>query len=240
MTLEEILNNVINPTNRLFGVEIEVNNLSPSNAQNVLRQININSRVEDYNHSRRTWWKITRDGSLSGGSNSCEIVSPPLPFNKDSLKLVAAIIEAIRVGGGAVDSTCGLHVHVDARNITARMDKFSRILFLKYRENESIIDRLVNSNRRGNANRFCMSLQNLERNTVYATLRRDRYYKLNFASFERHGTIEFRQHEGCLNEKKVVAWIIFCVGFFESTLQFFNSQNQTQIDEILSGVSSWA
>lgn len=239
MTLENILSNVTEPSNRLFGVEIEVNGINRNSASDALNSIGIPTRSEDYNHTRRTWWKATRDGSLSGGAQSCEIVSPPLPYNRDSLLLVAKVIQTLRDNGATVDNSCGIHVHIDARNVTSNMDLFSRILFLKYRENEEKIDLLVAESRRGNSNRFCMSMQNFGRDVNYTRLRQDRYYKLNFASFERHGTIEFRQHEGSLNDKKVVAWIIFCMGFFETSLNFMLNQGRAQIQTMLSQSSSW-
>jgi hypothetical protein len=39
---------------------------------------------------------------------------------------------------------------------------------------------------------------------------RDRYYKLNAESFERHGTVEFRQHSGTIEFKKISSWIRIC------------------------------
>lgn len=42
---------------------------------------------------------------------------------------------------------------------------------------------------------------------------RDRYRKINFMSFIQHGTVEFRQLEGTLDEVKVAHWINFCLTF---------------------------
>ena len=38
----------------------------------------------------------------------------------------------------------------------------------------------------------------------------DRYYKVNAESYTRHKTIEFRQHQGSTNYKKIEMWVKFC------------------------------
>lgn len=237
MQLERILANVPQLPQRLFGVEIEVNNINQNRAASVLNAAGIQARSESYNHTRRSWWKVTTDGSLSGGAqNACEIVSPPLPFNVESLKLVAAVIRTLRAEGATVDNTCGLHVHVDARDLTRSMEDFSRIIFLRYRESEEIIDQMVAANRRTSSNTFCKTMKHLTRNSRFGNLQYDRYQKLNFNSFPRHGTIEFRQHEGCLDDAKVVSWIIFCSAFFESTRLYYLEHGAEEISQ----AQSWA
>jgi hypothetical protein len=36
-----------------------------------------------------------------------------------------------------------------------------------------------------------------------------RYMKLNCQSYEIHGTVEFRQHQGTTDGEKIVAWVVF-------------------------------
>lgn len=231
MDLEQILSQVPSTTNRLFGIEIEINGITPHSAFTVLNRTGIAVREESYNHQRRTWWKVTTDGSLSGRNESCEVVSPPLPFNVESLKLVAGVLRTLKAAGATVDDTCGIHVHVDSRDLVTDMAGFARVLFLRYRESESIIDQMVAPNRRNNGNRFCKTLKGIGRASNFGNLRYDRYQKLNFNSFERHGTIEFRQHEGCLDDKKVVSWIIFCMVFFEDSRAYYRQLGTTEIQE---------
>lgn len=236
MELEQILS-CLSPedtTNRLFGVEIEVIGINPHTAASVLSRAGIPIREEGYNHSRRTWWKATTDGSLtnrSDGFGSCELVSPPLPFNIESLKLVAGVIRILDGFGATVDQSCGIHVHVDSRDLAGCMVDFSRVIFLRYRECEEVIDQMVAPHRRVRSNTYCKTLKDINRNTQYGSLRYDRYQKLNFHSFERHGTLEFRQLEGCLEETKVVSWIIFCLTFFEQTRTYFLSHGISEISE---------
>lgn len=42
-----------------------------------------------------------------------------------------------------------------------------------------------------------------------------RYRKFNTFAYERHGTVEFRQHNGTLDGDKATNWIRLCVGFVQ-------------------------
>ncbi len=231
MNIETLISNIPSFSGRLFGVEIEVNGLSRTRAADILILNNIDARAEDYNHTSRNWWKCTTDSSLSGhnNNNACEIVSPPLPFNRANLELVAKVIKLLKDSGATVDETCGLHVHVDARDMANSMPDFSRVLFLRYRECEEMIDKLVAQNRRTDSSNYSRSMKRYNRITSYHNLRGDRRNKLNFQSYDRHGTVEFRQHEGCVNSTKVVAWIAFCVNFFEQSQAYFRDKGVTEI-----------
>ena len=37
----------------------------------------------------------------------------------------------------------------------------------------------------------------------------DRYYKVNAVAYERHQTIEFRQHSGTTEYEKIANWVMF-------------------------------
>lgn len=231
MNIETLISNIPNFSNRLFGIEIEVNGLNRHTACDLLCSYDIDTRSEEYNHTNRRWWKCTTDSSLSGHryDSACEIVSPPLPFNRESLELVAKVLKILKDSGATVDETCGLHVHVDARDMTQEMPDFSRILFLRYRECEEMIDKLVATNRRTDSNMYSRSMKRYNRSTSFQNLRGDRRNKLNFQSFERHGTVEFRQHEGCVNSVKVVAWVAFCVNFFEQSQTYFRDKGVSEV-----------
>ena len=41
-----------------------------------------------------------------------------------------------------------------------------------------------------------------------------RYYKINFAALDLHGTVEFRQHQGTLNPTKAIMWGRVCAAFW--------------------------
>lgn len=238
MNLEAIIATIENPSGRMFGIEIECINITPAQANAALNAAGVACYNENYNHQRRNHWKVVTDGSLtgSGAGRAAEVVSPPLPFNVESLNQVSVVMNALKAAGARVDHSCGMHVHVDSRDMASDMPDFSRILFLKYRECEEMIDRLVASSRRSNSGSYCRSMKNLQRTSNWTNLRYERYQKLNFQSFERHGTVEFRQHEGCLTDTKAVAWIIFCVTFYEQCRTYFREHRLTEVMT----VAQWA
>lgn len=224
MNLEQVLLSQENYCGRRFGVEIEVYNISQERAATVLTDAGIDCRYEEYNHTTRTWWKTVPDGSLP--ANSAEVVSPPLPFTKESLEQVAKVLSTLRTSGALVNQSCGLHVHIDAQNI-ADYENFAYRLYQRYRICEPDIDKFIATHRRGNtSSSYSRTLDYNPRSYQNILANVSRGSKLNLHSYAVHGTVEFRHHEGCLNEMKVVAWIMFCMNFFESTLAFHTSNTE--------------
>lgn len=208
---------------RRFGVEIEFcTSRSMYAIEEKLSAAGLNVRAEDYNHHTRPHWKIVIDGSVSRGF---ELVSPPLSGVEglDEVKrAVAALVEA----GCTVDASCGLHVHVDAGNLSGA----SVVNVLRrYNAHENEIDAMVPRHRRDNT--YARSVRN-DFQTVEAHLRSnptasareicelvyDRYRKLNITAFVKHGTLEFRQHSGSIDGTKIANWIMFCVTFVDDSV----------------------
>ena len=51
------------------------------------------------------------------------------------------------------------------------------------------------------------------------------YKKVNICAFARHGTIEFRQHQGTLSFEKIVNWISFCQEFVNHSKKTSNTKS---------------
>jgi len=70
-------------------------------------------------------------------------------------------------------------------------------------------------------NRFCKVRTVAEAHATAERIRSgqigigDRYVSLNLESFDRHGTIEVRLHQGTLNGRKAVAWAEFIAGLVD-------------------------
>lgn len=208
--------------NNSFGVEIEVmapQGMTGSVLASHIAANGVPCRAEGYGHATPTQWKVITDGSLSGG-NGLEIVSPPLSgeAGQESIEKVCAALARV---GCTVNRSCGLHVHVNARNLSiAAMRKLAML----YCENEQIIDTMMPASRRGNANNYCGSIRSLDvqalaratdARAIARAIRREdytqRYVKLNFAAFWRHGTVEFRQHSGTIDAVKINVWVRTCL-----------------------------
>ncbi len=203
---------------RKVGIEIEFHlggrytmEQAQRKVRDAIRAKGIDCEIEGYNHRTRDHWKIVYDASVR--HESLELVSPPLKgamlFNE-----LHKVTEALEEVGAKVDKSCGLHIHHDFNDAT--LDTFKNLygIFARY---EDAIDELVAPSRRGMHNRFCESprinLQQLEQadsiREITDSIYSDRYIKLNAQSYRRHGTIEFRNHQGTVEYEKIANWIIF-------------------------------
>lgn len=206
---------------RLFGVEIEFSNLSERDIMMLARKLTdagLVTAYEGYNHQRRSTWKIVYDASVRNTKHRCgwELVSPPLK-GIQGLELIEKAVKILKENGATVDETCGLHVHHDARRWTVNEWKNAYRLYARM---ELTIDEAMPNSRRGSSNYYCQSnrkvlARRLEQFEAVTTIEglmnfwNSRYFKVNIMSWQRHGTIEFRQHSGTLNAKKIVNWIVF-------------------------------
>lgn len=204
--------------NRTFGIEIE--GLSPVSRNDLARSLEsfgISCIHEGYNHRRRSHWKIVTDGSIVESRGFCgfELVSPPLR-GAEGLEEIRKVAKALRQIGCTINRSCGLHVHHDASDYDVESFKNLYAIYIRY---EAAIDELVSASRRGRGNGYCASLggeQGLERVKNVRQMHQltcnafpSRYVKLNCHSYEVHGTVEFRQHQGTLDGEKMAHWVVF-------------------------------
>jgi hypothetical protein len=216
--------------NRTFGVEIEFFGITQEVANNALLGAGLNSAIEQYNHDARPWWKVTTDASVTntgtGLGRGLEVVSPILSreqgFN-DLGKAVKALLDA----GAKIDKTCGIHVHIGADGMNG--GDIIRLIEL-YTINGSHIDGVIAQSRHNTCwakkynNAGVSNLRSqLSGLSGGEPLRRamrniDRYYAVNASSYLRHGTIEFRQHQGSLNAEKIASWVKFVMSLLNKAV----------------------
>lgn len=213
--------NLPTPLNRTFGVEIEFFGITQSVANNALRRAGLVSAIEVYNHDARPWWKVTTDASVTttgtGIGRGLEVVSPILQGSTGFADL-DKVIKALLNAGAKIDKSCGIHVHIGADGLNG--GDIIRIVEL-YTLNGSHIDGVLSRSRHDTmwARKYNnASLQHIRRTLSGVSGERDlrqslrgmeRYHAVNLASYLRHGTVEFRQHQGSLNGEKVASWVKF-------------------------------
>jgi hypothetical protein len=213
---------------RTFGVEIEAVGATRGAVATALRRAGIDCYDAGYSHTAVASWKVVSDVSVAG-SLPFELVSPILRGDA-GLEQIATVCRVLNELGCTVNSSCGLHVHVDGRDFSQNLNKIKNLarMWMKY---ETCFDQLVPASRRDN--HYCNS--NLRRHgsvadafqaigavtTLHSLLMvtnraaddNGRYHKLNLCALLRHGTVEFRQHGGTTEAEKIINWVRLVVDF---------------------------
>jgi hypothetical protein len=225
-----------------FGVELEcyLNGFSHrSAAEAITGNADVQCTAELYNHQIRNYWKVVTDCSLGNYTRGAEFVSPILQGDA-GLQQVKRVCHHLKQMRTKATKKYSLHVHVGARGRDAAF--FANLLKL-YGNNEHLIDQLVPPSRRNN--HYCCTVRHaasriqdgMTLDQIFR-LNGNRFSKLNFASFGRHGTVEFRQAAGTVDADKVTYWVKFCLRLcaaataginqrFESLEAFFNAIGAT-------------
>ena len=119
----------------------------------------------------------------------------------------------IRQAGGLVNNSCGLHVHLDQRDVT-RQGAYARAIRLTH--SLSFLCLMVPKSRIKN-NTYCKINRAGELNSS------DRYYAINWCSWSEHKTIEVRLHSGTTSAEKVKNWVEIVDACQRHTIPDFNS-----------------
>jgi hypothetical protein len=211
-------------SNRRYGIEIEAFGVSMNKVCAALNAAGILTKASGYTHDAAPHWKLVTDQSIRG-EYPFELVSPILQGDAGlaQIDVVCGVLAACKA---RVNSSTGLHVHVDGADFTRSLTKVKNIarMWMKY---ETCFDQVVAPSRRdGN----CMLRSNLELHggsvaAAFAAISNaetlgevmkatneyasaiGRYRKFNLCSLLRHGTIEFRQHGGTIEAQKITAWV---------------------------------
>lgn len=195
------------PADFTFGVEIECL-VKESEYRNASSDV---IRRRTRSASNKTFFKDVGDGSIKSdikGYKGREVVSPILKGDKgfEKLKEVCDILKACNT---RVNDTCGLHIHVGVKHGIS--DNLAEKVHTMYRKCESVIDTFMSPSRRGKQNEYCQSIIH----TRCDLGKGDRYKKLNLVSLRKHGTIEFRHHQGTSDYEEICNWIKFCVSMVD-------------------------
>lgn len=154
--------------------------------------------------------QVKGDGSLGSDDPDDVPIEICVLFNlKTGFQDLARVCQALREFNGSVNKTCGLHVHLDARqHLIARPNlAFTRTDQLKQRR---AILRM--SGYLVRCLPFLVAMQpESRRSNSYCRYGRsergDRYYMINTLAFQQHKTIEVRLGAGSTNFQKISCWI---------------------------------
>lgn len=229
-----------------FGTEIELTGITREQAAQAVAEM-FGTRAYYIGSYYQTWgvkdnegkeWKFTYDSSISaqvrlsrgytyaGDDYRTEMVSPKLTYSE--MEKLQKVVRCLRQCGGKVNSSCGMHVHVDASNHTPRSLKnaltimYSKedILFKALKVNPDRVERWckkVRENVLENIRQMPNSTMSMDkfrqlwyeegRNGGYSHRHYDetRYYALNLHAVFDKGTVEWRCFNSTLHAGKVRA-----------------------------------
>jgi hypothetical protein len=138
---------------------------------------------------------LGEDSSVSSDpyGDNCDGLELCVLTKIDDLEPIKKTLAAIQNVDGYINSTCGLHVHLDMRHVSRKKAK----AIAKRMANALPLLRSIVAPYR-NKSRFCKD--DLSRSGV-------RYAAINTESLSKHGTIEVRLHQGTLDFNKISNWI---------------------------------
>lgn len=237
-----------------FGVEVEMTGITRGQAAHALADY-FGTEAQYTGGTYGTWtvkdprrrtWKLVSDSSIlaekktvsdyevipdddEGWDYWVEMVTPKLTY--DELPVLQECVRRVRQAGAKVNSSCGIHIHVDAANHNRQSLKnligimFSKedILFKALQVNGERAKRWCKKVRepmlrqaRGLSADETKDLTELERiwyegNVEHNHYNPTRYHALNLHSVFYRGTVEFRCFNSTLHAGKVAAYVNLCL-----------------------------
>ena len=236
--------------NQYFGVEVEFTGISRQDAAKVIAQhfgtIASAPAYDGYKtitipDSYGRNWKVMRDASIcpqpAVDSYKCELVTPKLKY--EDIETLQEIIRKLRQAGAKSNSSCGVHVHVDASNHDET--SLRKLIYYMREKQDLIYDALAVSPER--AARWCKKLDadfladikkigikeakldDIEK----AWYKKDpyksnhynqtRYHGLNLHNVWYRGTVEFRLFNGTMHAGEIRAYVCLCLAISARALQ---------------------
>lgn len=172
-----------------------------------------------------TGWNAQKDGSLGdsvyfGGAEyiGVEVVSPVLKGERGLLEVWAVISDLSNLGC-VVKSTCGLHIHVGAKNLI--LDNKIGQLVSEFRQFEKVFFAL-NGDLAGTRynNHYCKN------SSMWTSPETDRYQSLNLKNLDSNKkTVEFRLFAGTMNPEIIVTAVYMAVSMVSKVSQGLVSHN---------------
>lgn len=240
-----------------FGIEVEFTGIPRETATLVVAHSLGNAitvAVHDYYDTHKIKapdgriWKLMYDGSIdcerkedgkrihAGRGYSVELVSPILLYHQD-IGTLQEILRDLRRAGALVNASCGIHIHLDGTDHTARsIRNFINLIAsrndlfykaLQIRPERMRYCQKMDSYLVGRINELHpTTLQQIEdiwyegyRDSRSKRYHSSRYHLLNLHSFfNGHHTVELRGFNGTLHAGRVRAYIVFALALDHQAL----------------------
>ena len=230
--------------NQNFGIEIEMTGITREEAAKAIAA-HFGTTAIYTGGSYGVWevtdlqgkiWKLVKDASIRieckiGGryagthdnDYSAELVSPILQY--DEIEKLQEIVRQVRHAGAKVNKSCGIHIHIDAANHTAK--SLRNLLGIMYGKEDLLFKALqVGDDRvfyckksrenvlkaaRAEKNLTMEGLERIWYGENYANrlshYHESRYHALNLHAAFRQGTAEFRLFNATLHAGEIKAYV---------------------------------
>ena len=263
-----------------FGVEVELTGITRQAAAQALAEY-FETSAQHIGGIYDAWavtdpegktWKLMSDSSIrterrtESGYQSIgspfyqvELVTPKLTY--DELPKLQECVRCMRRAGGKVNSSCGLHVHVDAANHNRQSLK--NLIGIMYSKEDMLFKALqVNETR---ASRWCQKVREpmlrearkLSSDETHDLTKLEsiwyegvsgshehynwtRYYALNLHSVFYRGTVEWRCFNSTLHAGRAAAYVNLCLAISAQAIaQRSTVMRKTQSDNELFTFRTW-
>lgn len=214
---------MIRKNNYKYGVELEcIYDRSIRDSDILISKLrNINASVGNDSSIQHT---SAQDG--------LEIRTNPLNFNNTAIVL-KQIEDISREYKLTVNSSCGLHVHtsnpsfMEAKTLRKILGLWVAIedVFFATQPESRLNSHYCKRRLASYAVAGFPVLPNEKQRLIEEMGHSDRYYALNFASLQRHGTIECRLHAGTLNTEKITNWITLLETFYDYAIHSYKGKD---------------
>ena len=195
----------------------------------------------DYSYYERNWefrnnWRVVHDGSIDSGDGvGREFITRGGLSGDELYQSIDNITTDLKRIGWSVNRSCGMHIHIDARDLKWREIKY---ILAVSKLSEQIIYKMLPDSRRNS--RWCKRIpmtmghimdicddqdfidtwyQAFDTYPSYEKYNDARYCGVNMHSRIIHGSIEFRHHSGTLDSKKIINWIEICQRIVEAGIK---------------------
>jgi hypothetical protein len=213
------MNKILTYKDIRFSPEIEV-----EFPENIYTEEIIDNEDRDYTISG---WKMTSDGSLENGIEYKPCSYNKLYYNETSLNQIKRLLNKIQYMEGRIKESCGLHIHIDAKDLNNQ--ELANIISNFVKQQDKIIDKFeVNYDR---LDQYChrlpskvveitkediSTLREYDRCEVWEETEK-KYYALNIEQlyYGNYNTLEFRLFNGTLDFNTMSKYIRWTLKFIE-------------------------
>jgi hypothetical protein len=179
-------------------------------------------------------WEIKSDGSLDNGIELSPENTNHLYYNEDSLMQIKEVLALVRVYRGKALSTCGLHIHINVRNLTDKQILTiikewvhkQRFIAKKFHVHKDRLESTCKLLPKSELHKLTEKEIHAFRNNLRTSFRTysyldEKYYSLNVSHLPKNSyqTIEFRLFSGSVNYREIKEAIYFTLSFVKDCLE---------------------